>query len=313
MRLVAFNRHALAATSSAILAALLGACATSSNMGTPGSNDSGLRFGQTSKQTFKFTGGEQEFTVPAGVTEVAIIASGARGSEGVGDGASGGKYDPPGGLGGRVTATITVKPGENLAIFVGGMGRRRGFNGGGTGSGRFGRGGGASDVRQGGTSLSDRVVVAGGGGGGGAVGYCESTSCGYGAGGEGGIGGGRDGGSGGNGHGYLHGAGGSGGTQRDGGSGGTGSGSGCDGATGTSGAGGAGKRTCGGFGGGGGGGYFGGGGGGGGGREGSSSGSGYFGPGGGGGGGSSFAEKSAIDVHMLPGVRAGDGLISISW
>lgn len=282
-------------------------------MGMPSSSGSGLRFGQTFKQTFKFTGSGQQFTVPTGVTKITITANGARGSAGVGDGASGGKYDPPGGLGGRVTATITVRPGESLAVFVGGSGRHRGFNGGRMGLRRFGHGGGASDVRQGGGSLDDRVVVAGGGGGGGGVGYCASTSCGYGTGGDGGVGGGRTGGPGGKGHGYLHAGGGSGGTQRAGGGGGTGYGSACDGADGTLGIGGAGKRTCGGFGGGGGGGYFGGGGGGGGGRDGSSSGSGYYGPGGGGGGGSSFAEKSATDVHVLAGVRAGDGLIVISW
>ena len=282
-------------------------------MGMPSSADSGLHFGQTSSQTFRFTGRKQQFTVPTGVTKITVTASGARGNDGVGDGASGGEYDSPGGLGGRVTATITVRPGEDLTVFVGGSGRHRGFNGGGSGQLRFGHGGGASDVREGGVTLGDRVIVAGGGGGGGAVGYCESTSCGYGMGGDGGMGGGREGGGGAKGRGYLHGAGGGGGTQRAGGKGGTGSGSGCDGAPGTSGAGGAGQSTCGGFGGGGGGGYFGGGGGGAGGREGSSSGSGYDGAGGGGGGGSSFAEKSATNVQMLQGVRKGDGLIVISW
>jgi hypothetical protein len=131
--------------------------------------------------------------VPTGVTKITVTANGARGNEGVGDGASGAEYDLPGGLGGRVTATITVRPGENLTIFVGGSGRHRGFNGGGTGQLRFGHGGGASDVWQGGDTLGHRVIVAGGGGGGGAVGYCESTSCGYGMGGDGGMGGGREG------------------------------------------------------------------------------------------------------------------------
>ena len=312
MKPAALRRSTLVATSIAVFAPLLSACATSSNGGTPSLTGSGLRFGQTSKQTFHFTGGEQQFGVPAGVTKITITADGARGNEGIGDGASGGKYDPPGGLGGRVTATMPVKSGEILAIFVGGSGRHRGFNGGGRGREGFGHGGGASDVREGGVSLGDRVVVAGGGGGGGAVGHCLSTSCGYGMGGDGGVGGGRKGGPGGEGQGYLHAGGGGGGTQDAGGSGGSGVGSGCDGAAGTLGNGGQGKRTCGGFGGGGGGGYFGGGGGGGGGYYGSS-GSGYAGSGGGGGGGSSFAEKRATDVHKFQGVRSGDGLIIISW
>jgi hypothetical protein len=188
----------------------------------PSPADSGLHFGQTSSQTFRFTGREQRFTVPTGVTKITVTANGARGNEGVGDGASGAEYDLPGGLGGRVTATITVRPGENLTIFVGGSGRHRGFNGGGTGQLRFGHGGGASDVWQGGDTLGHRVIVAGGGGGGGAVGYCESTSCGYGMGGDGGMGGGREGGGGAKGRGYLHGAGGGGGGGREGSSSGSG-------------------------------------------------------------------------------------------
>jgi len=76
------------------------------------------------------------------------------------------------GAGGSVKATIPVTPGEKLAIFVGGYGATAGgFNGGGTGGstggsgGNGGGGGGASDVRQGGDRLANRVVVAGGGGG----------------------------------------------------------------------------------------------------------------------------------------------------
>ena len=83
--------------------------------------------------TFSFIpGGPQSFTVPAGVTSLTIAASGGEG--GPADGARGG-------LGGSITATIDVTPGEALAIFVGGAGVRGtnvktvqgGFNGGGLG------------------------------------------------------------------------------------------------------------------------------------------------------------------------------------
>jgi hypothetical protein len=73
------------------------------------------------------------------------------------------------GQGGRVTAELTVTPGETLNIYVGGTGTGTtgGYNGGGTvgGSTSYGGGGGASDIRQGGTALANRIIVAGGGGG----------------------------------------------------------------------------------------------------------------------------------------------------
>ncbi len=109
---------------------------------------------------FSYTGGAQTWTVPTGVTSVQVTAVGAQG---------GGSY---GGLGSQVVATIPVTPGQTLGIYVGGQdssGTTGGYNGGGAGgySGSdvgYG-GGGASDVRLGGTTLADRVVVAGGGGG----------------------------------------------------------------------------------------------------------------------------------------------------
>ncbi len=119
----------------------------------------------TQSTQFSFTGAAQIFTVPAGVTSVDVDACGAQGGEhtpvsypgvdsGVGDA----------GDGGRATQTISVTPGEQLSINVGGSGASGGWNGGGIG---WVNGGGASDVRQGGVTLADRVVVGGGGGGGG--------------------------------------------------------------------------------------------------------------------------------------------------
>lgn len=110
-------------------------------------------------KTFNYTGGEQSFKVPDGVTSVTVDARGAAG---------GGGYAS---LGGRVVAVIPVKPAELLHIYVGGEGNGTagGFNGGGNGAGEgnavgYG-GGGASDVREGGTRLKNRDIVAGGAGG----------------------------------------------------------------------------------------------------------------------------------------------------
>ena len=128
-----------------------------------------------------YTGGEQVFTVPAGVTSLHIVGIGGRG------GADGGS-DTAGGFGSVVTADLSVTPGQLLYIEVGGNGKdgqgsysmgsqtfggAGGFNGGAKGGGGLpggGGGGGASDVRtspQGTTgSLDSRLLVAAGGGGG---------------------------------------------------------------------------------------------------------------------------------------------------
>ena len=152
------------------------------------------------QRTFNYTGKAQSFKVPSGISQVTVKAQGASGPSG--QPTSYCKFT--GGNGGIVKATIPVTPGETLAIYVGGEGGgdgsncspngAGGFNGGGDGgngvSGGSGTGGGgASDVREGGDSLTDRVVVAGGGGGGGVFNGL------YGAG-SGGAGGGKIGGNG---------------------------------------------------------------------------------------------------------------------
>lgn len=237
------------------------------------------------RQTFAYTGGAQTFTVPDGVCQLTVDAYGAQGG------------GPAGGLGGQVTATITVTPGETLNIYVGQQGpdpgkggTPGGWNGGGSSTGDGGGGGGASDVRQGGTALANRVVVAGGGGGTGIPGDAA-----------GGAGGGATGATGATAGG---GAGGGGGTQAAGGAGGAGASGGTAGTVGAAGTGGTGGADGGKYGGGGGGGgYFGGGGAGGGGAGGGSS------SGGGGGGGSSFP---ATGTHAQ-GVRTGDGQVILTW
>jgi len=128
--------------------------------------------------TFAFTGYEQCYTVPDGVTSVHVTATGAPGSGG--------------GNGARVTRDLTgLVSGQTLSVEVGGTGSGAsgGFNGGGSGGagGNFGQpgqgGGGGSDVRTCSASVcplsnpfaisDDRLLVAGGGaGGGGCSGGC---------------------------------------------------------------------------------------------------------------------------------------------
>lgn len=118
-------------------------------------------------KAFEFTGGEQTFTVPAGVHLISVNLVGGMGGDGgaVGGGAA------------IVTGDLEVTPGETLYLEVGGNGEKQseggvgGFNGGGSASGGGG-GGGASDIRTepssaGLSSLASRLAIAAGGGGGG--------------------------------------------------------------------------------------------------------------------------------------------------
>ena len=89
----------------------------------------------THTQRFRFTGRRQNFTVPKGVTQLTITADGASGG--------GTLRNMSGGRGGLVRATVTVTPGENLAIFVGGEGGKSGAAG---GSGGFNGGGGGGEI-----------------------------------------------------------------------------------------------------------------------------------------------------------------------
>lgn len=265
-------------------------------------------------KTFHYTGKKQSFKVPAGVSSITVVALGAAGH-------SSPSHRTVSGRGGRVYAVIPVQSGERLYIFVGGAGfpyhGDGGFNGGGNGGGFYGDGyggGGASDIREGGDKLADRILVAGGGGG-----------AGEGDGGDGGAGGGSIGGAGlGAGSGLYGGGGGGGGTQTAGGAAGKrGKGGypkrdhGHPGKPGKFGVGGKGGNGGSGVssssdglgGGGGGGGYYGGGGGGGGfGGEGGSS-------GGGAGGGSSYIEPSAETFRFWQGWKNAttNGLVVISW
>ena len=120
---------------------------------------------------FNYTGNMQTWTVPAGVTSITVDARGSKGGDCIYN-QPGIKPDDLGGLGGRVIAEYPVTPGQVLNVFVGGIP----YNGGGTGNGALVQphGGGASDIRIGGTSLTDRVIIAGGGGG--AGNNCSNTA-----------------------------------------------------------------------------------------------------------------------------------------
>ena len=114
--------------------------------------------------TYTYTGAEQPWIVPIGVSSITIKCYGAQGGSNQGGTA---------GQGGYATGTLAVTAGQTVYIEVGGQGGTTGaagWNGGGAGypgTGSLGRGGGggASDVRFGGNALSNRVIVAGGGGG----------------------------------------------------------------------------------------------------------------------------------------------------
>lgn len=139
---------------------------------------------QAATQTFDYTGGEQTFTVPAGVTSVELAAIGGHGGSAA---ASGGAAAPAasGGAAAQVTGTLNVTPGETLYVEVGGNGANGNPNGGGSSAaGGFNGGapggaggGGSSDVRTSpraqGLSPEDRLIVAAGGGGSGQSGACQ--------------------------------------------------------------------------------------------------------------------------------------------
>jgi gliding motility-associated-like protein len=110
-------------------------------------------------QTFNFTGSQQTWTVPNGVTSINFTIAGAKG----GNGTSG----IAGANGATLAGVLAVTPGQTIFINVGGQGaiNAGGFNGGGNGGSGAGGGGGATDIRLGGNGLGNRAVVAAGGGG----------------------------------------------------------------------------------------------------------------------------------------------------
>ena len=142
----------------------------------------GVSAASAETKMFGYTGGEQEFKVPTGVTSVHVVAVGAPGGEG-----DWFFTEIPGGQGGVVSGDVAVTPGQVLYVEVGGRPSGGGFCGpfgdcvggfnGGASDRNGGAGGGASDVRTisvgsepspgNEASLTSRLLVAAGGGGGG--------------------------------------------------------------------------------------------------------------------------------------------------
>jgi hypothetical protein len=123
---------------------------------------------------FEYTGNQHSFTVPStGLYK--LEAWGAKGGDVTND------YTTRGGLGGYASGLVELTVGQIIYIYVGGKGENRlgnhpypactfvagGWNGGGAtySAGNSTPGGGASDIRINGNSLSNRILVAGGGGG----------------------------------------------------------------------------------------------------------------------------------------------------
>lgn len=139
--------------------------------------------------TFNYSGGVQTYTVPLGVTTLIVDVYGGQGRLNTSGQGSGG-------LGGRVSATISVVGGEVLQVNVGGggsSGTGGGFNGGGNagvadcGSAAGGGGGGMSSIMRSPYTFNgtNALIVAGGGGG---AGGTRIVGCGPGGGGGGGGG-----------------------------------------------------------------------------------------------------------------------------
>lgn len=155
--------------------------------------------------TFKSTGAEQRYHVPAGARLLAVLAQGAWGG-GWGGGCCPAHYTSViGQSGAGWLAFVPVKPGETLYVEVGSNGTANGratFGGGGAAGSpnpegaEAASGGGATDIRTcsehavrcpgGGTSLASRLLVAGGAGGNGGAEVTDAAGLLCGAGTEGG-------------------------------------------------------------------------------------------------------------------------------
>ncbi len=150
--------------------------------GTPGSttNQAGhgcviikyISAGVTNYETFNYTGADQSWSSPAGVTSATFYLVGAGGGAVNLSGAYG-----PGGSGGFSTGTYALSGVTNFKIIVGRGGYSLGnistYGGGGAGgggSGGYGSGGGRSAIRL--AAGTSDLITAGGGGGGGYSNYC---------------------------------------------------------------------------------------------------------------------------------------------
>lgn len=137
------------------------------------------------KSAYSYTGSDQTFVVPAGVTSLNVKLWGAGGGSSIQTSGSGNA--DYGGGGGFVSGTLAVTPGETLTFVVGQAGAAnagtRYGGGGAAGSNGGGSGGGRSAIRRG----TADIVTAGAGGGAGNSGNAALS---------GGVGGGLTGGDG---------------------------------------------------------------------------------------------------------------------
>jgi hypothetical protein len=135
--------------------------------------------------TRTFNGAEQTFTVPSGVSSVAVYVWGAGGATG---GSGNGTF---GGAGGYSSGTLSVSSGQTYRVIVGGGGNHSrnsaiggGFGGGGSSGNPQGyegasSGGGYSGVFFQNTAFGNARIMAGGGGGGAGIGnngYANNTN-----------------------------------------------------------------------------------------------------------------------------------------
>ena len=141
-------------------------------------NPTAVCAGATCTVTFPFTGDYYAWTVPKSDTYT-LEVWGAQG----GNAGYNGTVITYGGLGGYSTGSRALTLNQTIYIYVGGQGAGAsgtgtgdtmtgGYNGGGDGLNgttstyRGSGGGGATDIRSGGTALANRILVGGGGGGG---------------------------------------------------------------------------------------------------------------------------------------------------
>ena len=141
-----------------------------------------LMSGTTGSYGYSYNGYPQKFVAPA----AGIYTFEAWGAQGGHRGANNG------GRGGYSTGQMFLNKGQIVYVYVGSNGNNKGWNGGGYQPGIGIYGGGASDIRVGGQSLYNRVLVAGGGGSVGASGNYGGvgggTTGGYGVGSYGALG-----------------------------------------------------------------------------------------------------------------------------
>lgn len=107
---------------------------------------------------FNYTGVADTFIVPQGVNQLKLEVWGAQG---------GANWVNNNNFGGYSYGTYSVNPGDTLFVYVGQQpsGITGGWNGGGNGESAGQGGGGGTDIRIGGQTFNDRIIVAGGGGG----------------------------------------------------------------------------------------------------------------------------------------------------